>query len=471
MTTVRIPVFGNNQPMAIEGKTLGGRYRLGPVLGRGGMSTVYRAEDLRLERTVAVKVMSAALAEHDPVSIARFEREARAAASLTHPGIATVYDTGVEGDSRYIVMELAPGRSLQTIIQQEAPLPPARAAEIAAKVADVLSVAHSAGIVHRDIKPGNVMVAANGSVKVLDFGIARASGGATLTQVHSVVGTVAFMSPEQAMGQPTDSRSDIYSLGCVLYAMLAAEPPFMAEVTAAVLHQHTSVPPRPLHEVAPNVPPALDALVMEMLAKDPAQRPQTAAEVRDRLRAALDPTAATMAIIPPAALEPTQIAPARPSPAALAGLAPAAAAAADEPPATRPGGRSGPPPDARRGSPGRGLAIAAIVLLLAVIAAVAAIALASGGGSSSNTGATTAPPTTTHPPTTTTPPTTTQPPTTTTQPTTTTTTITTTTTTPTGPTTTTVPTTTTSPSGGTPPGQGGTPPGQGGAPPGQGNSG
>jgi hypothetical protein len=451
--------------MASEGKILGARYRLGAMIGRGGMSTVYRAEDLRLERTVAIKVMSAALAEQDPVSIARFEREARAAASLSDPGIATVYDTGVEGDSRYIVMELAPGRSLQTIIQEEAPLPPARAAEIAAKVAGVLSVAHSAGIVHRDIKPGNVMVASNGSVKVLDFGIARASGGATLTQVHSVVGTVAFMSPEQAMGEPTDSRSDIYSLGCVLYAMLTGQPPFMAEMTAAVLHQHASVPPRPLRELAPNVPVALDALVMEMLAKDPSGRPQTAAEVRDRLRASLDPTAATVAVVPPPALEPTQIAPARPSPAAAAGLAPAAAgaaAAADEPPATRPGGRAGPPPGAHRGSPGRGLAIAALVLLLLVIAVVAAIALGSSGSSSSPTGTTT-PPTTTQPPTssattqstTTTTPTTT---TTTTAPTTTTTT--TTTTTPTGPTTTTVPPTTTAPSGGSPPGPGKTPPGQ-----------
>ena len=298
--------------MAREGSILAGRYQLGEVLGRGGMSTVYRAEDLRLQRTVAVKVMSAALAERDPVSVARFEREARAAASLTHPGIATVYDTGIAGDTRFIVMELAPGRSLQAIIQEEAPLPPARAVEIGARVADVLSVAHAAGIVHRDIKPGNVMVAANGSVKVLDFGIARAAGGATLTQVHAVVGTVAFMSPEQAMGEPTDARSDIYSLGCVIYAMLAARPPFMAEVTAAVLHQHTSVPPRPLHEVAANVPAALEALVMQMLAKDPADRPQTAAEVRDRLRATLDPTLATVAITPPPVLEPTRIAPTPP---------------------------------------------------------------------------------------------------------------------------------------------------------------
>jgi serine/threonine-protein kinase len=446
--------------MATEGNILAGRYRLGEVIGRGGMSTVYRAEDLRLERTVAVKVMSAALAEQDPVSIARFEREARAAASLTHPGIATVYDTGTEGDTRYIVMELAPGRSLQTIIQEEAPLPPARAAEIAAKVADVLSVAHSAGIVHRDIKPGNVMVAPNGSVKVLDFGIARASGGATLTQVHSVVGTVAFMSPEQAMGQPTDARSDIYSLGCVLYAMLAAKPPFMAEVTAAVLHQHTSVPPRPLREVAPNVPAALDALVMEMLAKDPAQRPQTAAEVRDRLRASIDPTAATVAIVPPPALEPTQIAPARPDPAAAAAMAPAAAAA--EPPPTRPGGRTGPPPDAGRGSPGRGLAIAALVLLLAVIAVVAAIALASGSSSSNNSSSSTGPPSTA--PTSTQAPTsstTTPSSTTSTTTSSSTTTTSTTTTTPSGSTTTTTtPSTPTAPTGGTPPGQGGTPPGQ-----------
>jgi serine/threonine-protein kinase len=440
---------------------LAGRYRLGDVLGRGGMSTVYRAEDVTLERTVAVKVMSAALAEQDPVSVARFEREARAVASLTHRGVATVYDAGVEGETRYIVMELAPGRSLQAILQDEAPLATARTVDIAAQVADVLSFAHRAGIVHRDVKPGNIMVAPGGSVKVLDFGIARAASGATLTQVHSVVGTVAFMSPEQALGEPTDARSDIYSLGCVIYAMLTAKPPFMAEVTAAVLHQHTSVPPRPLHELSAGVPAALEALVMQMLAKDRAERPQTAAEVRDRLLATLDPTAVTrVAPVPPPAIE------AEPTLIATAPVAPAVQ------PTPSPADPTAVTPRQRPGGSGRGLAIAALALLAVVIAVIAVLALAKSGGSSSSAG--TAPPqtpssSTTQPSsssstsTTTTPSTSTTTPssTSTTTPTSTsTTTPSTSTTTPATTSTTTPATTSTTAPPGTPPGQGGVPPGQ-----------
>ena len=264
-------------------RTLAGRYRLDEVIGRGGMSTVYRGIDLALDRVVAVKVALDPLVEQSPIYLARFTREAHAAAAIGHPGVVTVYDAGADGPTRFIVMELVPGRSLADILRDERPLQPDRAASIAAQVADALSAAHAAGIIHRDVKPGNIMVTPDGSVKVLDFGIARALDGNTLTQTATVLGTSAYMSPEQALGQPVDARSDIYSLGCVLYEMLTGEPPFTADVSAAVLHQHVRVEPTPARERNLAIPPALNDLVMQMLAKSPSGRPQTAAETRDRL--------------------------------------------------------------------------------------------------------------------------------------------------------------------------------------------
>ena len=264
-------------------RRLAGRYELAEVIGRGGMGTVYRATDVTLQRTVAVKVLAAALADEDASHVARFEREARAAASLSHPGVVTVYDSGVDGATRFIVMEYVEGRGLDAIVRDEGRLEPDRAVAIIERVADALGAAHAAGIVHRDIKPANVMVAADGTVKVLDFGIARALGGASLTQTAAVVGTAAYMSPEQAVGGSADERSDVYSLGCVLYAMLAGGPPFVGDIDAAILHQHVNVEPPPLHAENRLVPPALGALVVQMLAKAPDERPQSVAEVRARL--------------------------------------------------------------------------------------------------------------------------------------------------------------------------------------------
>ena len=262
---------------------LADRYELGEVIGRGGMGTVYRAVDSVLGRPVAVKILRGPLAEHDSSSVARFKREARAAASLNHPAVVAVYDTGADDTSRFIVMELVVGRSLEAILRQGGPLDPDRAAEIAAQVADALAAAHRAGIVHRDIKPANVMVAGDGTVKVLDFGIARAIDGATLTQNAVVLGTVAYMSPEQAAGRAADERSDIYSLGCVLYAMLAGHPPFTGDGAAAVLYQHANIAPRPLRDEGNHVPRSLEAVMLEMLEKSPDRRPQSAAQVHDRL--------------------------------------------------------------------------------------------------------------------------------------------------------------------------------------------
>lgn len=287
--------------------TLAGRYELAEVIGRGGMGTVYRATDLVLGRAVAVKVLAAALVEEDPSFVVRFEREARSAASLAHPGVVTVYDTGADNGTRFIVMEYVAGHNLAAIIGEEAPLEPERAVRIAERVADALSAAHAAGIVHRDIKPANVMVGEDGSVKVLDFGIARLLDGTTLTQTNTVLGSTAYMAPEQALGERVDERSDIYSLGCVLYAMLGGQPPFTGEASAAVLHQHVNVEPRSLRASSRRVSPALDRLVMQMLAKSPDARPRSAGEVRGRLGAQQgeSPTTETMRHSPTARLDRT----------------------------------------------------------------------------------------------------------------------------------------------------------------------
>jgi hypothetical protein len=287
-------------------KTLAGRYELGAVIGRGGMGAVYRATDLVLRRTVAVKVLPAALAEADPTHVARFEREARAAASLTHPGVVAVYDTGADEATRFIVMECVSGRDLAAILRDRAPLDPARAVSITEQVADALAAAHAAGIVHRDVKPANVMITEDGSVRVLDFGIARALDGATLTHGAAVLGSAAYMAPEQALGERADERSDIYSLGCVLYAMLTGRPPFTGEA-AAILHQHVNAEPRPPSEINPLLSPALEELVMAMLAKSPAARPQSVAKVRGRLAAMAAEPPTTPATAPTAPLEQTAV--------------------------------------------------------------------------------------------------------------------------------------------------------------------
>ncbi len=213
------------------------------VIGRGGMSTVHRATDTVLGRPVAVKVLLAALAESDPTHIERFKREARAVAALHHPAVVKIYDTGVDEDRHFLVMEYVDGRSLDEVLRDGRPLEPRQAVKIAAQVGEALAAAHRAGILHRDIKPANVMLASDGEVKVLDFGIARPLQEATLTQPASAMGTAAYMAPERIRGRPGDERSDVYALGCVLCAMLTGHPPFMAAENVAVLHQQLHAEP------------------------------------------------------------------------------------------------------------------------------------------------------------------------------------------------------------------------------------
>jgi serine/threonine-protein kinase len=264
-----------------EGRLLAGRYELGEVLGYGGMAEVFRGVDVRLGREVAVKILRADLAR-DPSFLGRFRREAQAAASLNHPAIVSVYDTGEDDGTPYIVMEYVAGRTLRDALRTEGRLLPRRALEIVAAVCDALEYSHRAGIVHRDIKPGNVMLTPTGDVKVMDFGIARAlAGGAnTATQTATVLGTAQYLSPEQARGEVVDARSDVYSAGCLLYELLTGSPPFTGENAVAVAYQHVREEAALPSSVNPDLTPDLDAVVMKALAKNPANRYQSAEEFR-----------------------------------------------------------------------------------------------------------------------------------------------------------------------------------------------
>ncbi|OBF52067.1 serine/threonine protein kinase [Mycobacterium sp. 852002-50816_SCH5313054-b] len=264
---------------------LSGRYELGEILGFGGMSEVHLARDLRLHRDVAVKVLRADLAR-DPSFYLRFRREAQNAAALNHPSIVAVYDTGEAdtptGPLPYIVMEYVDGVTLRDIVHTDGPMPPRRAIEIIADACQALNFSHQNGIIHRDVKPANIMISATNAVKVMDFGIARAiaDSGISVTQTAAVIGTAQYLSPEQARGDSVDARSDVYSLGCVLYEILTGEPPFTGDSPVAVAYQHVRedpVPPSKRHE---GVSADLDAVVLKALAKNPENRYQTAAEMR-----------------------------------------------------------------------------------------------------------------------------------------------------------------------------------------------
>ena len=284
--------------------TVGGRYELGDLLGRGGMAEVRRAVDRRLGRPVAVKQLRADLAT-DPTFQARFRREAQSAAGLNHPTIVAVYDTGEETDPLtgvsipYIVMELVEGPTLRDVLRDGRKILPERALELTQGVLEALSYSHKAGIIHRDIKPANVMLTTSGGVKVMDFGIARAVAdtSATMTQTAAVIGTAQYLSPEQARGETVDARSDIYSAGCLLYELLVGRPPFIGESPVSVAYQHVREAPVPPSQLDPVVTADIDAVTLKALAKDPADRYQSAREMKADISRVLAGQAAT-ALVP-----------------------------------------------------------------------------------------------------------------------------------------------------------------------------
>ena len=266
--------------------TFGGRYLLIERIGTGGMAEVYRGRDELLGREVAIKVLSDRFSR-DRSFIERFRREAQAAANLNHPNIVSLYDYGADHGTYFIVMEYIEGRTLGEVIGAEGPLMPERAAEIAADVARALQRAHAASLVHRDIKPGNIMITNTGETKVTDFGIARAVGSdsdATMTQAGMVIGTASYLSPEQAQGNPVDARSDVYSLGCVLFEMLTGRAVFTGDTPLSIAYKHVREQPSTPSSVNPETPRSLDAITMKALAKNPDNRYSSAAEMDDDLQ-------------------------------------------------------------------------------------------------------------------------------------------------------------------------------------------
>ncbi|MEU0558886.1 protein kinase [Dactylosporangium sp. NPDC006015] len=373
---------------------LGGRYELRRVLGRGGMAEVWLGFDRRLGRAVAVKVLPDAGAV-DRMARERFDREARTVARLSHPNIVAIHDVGADADAHFggavsfLVMELVEGGSLADRLVA-GPLPPAAAAAVAVQVCDALEAAHAAGVIHRDVKPANILFTGAGAdrVKVCDFGIARVTGAgqAELTASAQVLGTTAFMAPEQITGGPVDARSDVYALGCVVYTMLTGQPPFAGETPMRIAWQHVNQPVVPASTVRPGLPPRVDGILARLLAKRPDDRPATAAEARALLQHLGDGTApAATAAFPavPTAAVPTAAVPAARQPvrATAAVVAPTQSMPVTPAAEVAPAGR-------RTGIGPIGVALAAVVVLVAVVAVTAAIMAGRDGSPSSGAGPT-----------------------------------------------------------------------------------
>ncbi len=287
------------------GRVLGGRYRLTSLIAAGGMAQVWQATDEVLRRQVAVKLLHPHLAA-DATFVARFRHEAVAAARLAHPGIVSIFDTCSEDGAEAIVMELVPGPTLRQRLDDPTPIDPWQAAGLAAQVAEALDAAHRAGLVHRDIKPANVLLCGDGRVKVADFGIAKAVAEADLTQPGLMVGTAKYLAPEQVRGEPVDARTDIYSLGVVLYELLCGRPPFVADTDAATALARLQRDPLRPRQVRAGIPKSLEEIVCRAMARDPARRFDTAAELRAALlaagatpSAAADLTATRVSATPP----------------------------------------------------------------------------------------------------------------------------------------------------------------------------
>jgi eukaryotic-like serine/threonine-protein kinase len=359
-------------------RLLAGRYRLDRLLGEGGMASVWQAHDERLGRDVAIKVVRPDAT--DPAAVARFDREARVVAGLRHPGVVLVHDYGVDDGSPFLVMELLPGPSLARVVADEAPLEVGRATAYVREAAAALATAHAAGVVHRDVKPGKLVLDAHGRVRVVDFGIARAERetDATLTAAGHVVGSAAYLAPEQAAGGPVDHRADLYSLGCVLVDLLTARPPFTGDSPVAVAAQHLHADPPDLAVLRPDVPTALARLTQDLLSKEPGRRPATAQEVVERLGEVATADDAT-AMVPAggaAGQDPsaTALLPGVAA-AASADAATTAAAGAGAPTAAR----HRPAADERLDTRRVGLAAAAVLTLVGLLVAAVALGLVPGG--------------------------------------------------------------------------------------------
>jgi serine/threonine protein kinase len=370
------------------------RYRLDRRLGVGGMSTVRLAFDTRLERNVAVKLLAEHLAE-DASFVSRFRREALAAARLVHPNIVQVFDFGSDRDSgrQFIVMEYVDGQSCAEILRDRGHLEPAEAVDILAQSCRGLDYAHRNGVVHRDVKPGNLLLSGDGMIKLADFGIAKAAEQSDITKVGSVLGTAAYLSPEQARGEPAGPPSDLYALGVVAYQLMAGRLPYQATSLTELARQQSTPPPR-LDDLVDDVPPALAAAVQRALAGDPDQRYADAGEMEQALReglsgrgptsvtetAWLDPDDATNATQALSRTSATSALPARrrrlePIDEPLPGPAPVA-----PPRAARARARSAPPPRevTRGGGPGKWVALLLVIAL--IVAGVAAYQAVGGAG-------------------------------------------------------------------------------------------
>ncbi|WP_258359463.1 protein kinase domain-containing protein [Moorella sulfitireducens] len=266
------------------GKILEGRYEIIEALGGGGMARVYRGQDRLLHRYVTIKILREQFAS-DGGFLTRFHKEAQAVASLSHPNVVSIYDVGQEDGLHYLIMEYVEGRSLKELIKERGFLPAQEAIDIALQICDALEHAHENGVIHRDIKPHNILITRNGRVKVTDFGIAQAVNEATMPYSGTMVGSVHYLAPEQARGGITGAAADIYSFGIVLYEMLTGDLPFHGETPVAVAIKHIQESPRPLREINPGAPPALERIVLRALEKEPERRYSSAAALRSELLA------------------------------------------------------------------------------------------------------------------------------------------------------------------------------------------
>ncbi|QKE84800.1 serine/threonine-protein kinase [Arthrobacter sp. NEB 688] len=363
--------------MSSDDRLLAGRYALHAPIGRGGMGEVWRATDTVLDREVAVKTIDLRRVP-DESGPARFEREARVTAGISHPNVVTVHDAGVEDETAYLVMELLPGRSLADRLRS-GPLPVDEVVDVGEQVASALEAAHTRGLVHRDVKPGNIVEDGEGRVRVLDFGITQlgeAGGDQALTATHTVMGTAEYLAPEQASGGRVDGRADLYALGCVLFSLLAGDPPYSGPTAVTTMMMHTHDPVPDVRTLRPDTPAWLAELVAGLMAKDPEGRPARAADVAEALRARRAPTpVGATSVLPRAGAATTQRLAPVPAPLPAESVPPPPPVPGDD------GGR-------RRGGAGR---VLGVLLALVLVGALAWWLVGRDGASTSTDGSSAAP--------------------------------------------------------------------------------